>query len=355
MVMTLSASITLTVDNELARRGYQTLIVFEDIQHRSRVEKMAERLDGVAETELRFSEPASLLKAGQRTREAGVGARLIGVPQASRMVTPKIVAGRWLQPGDGRAIVMNQETAEENAINLGDTVTLNLGDLGDHQWQIIGFYRQVSVVPVPDNIYAPEQAIFQATPKHNVGRDLLVQIRRANAASADSVTTALKEMFERRSWDVADTQTVFEERSFFDNFFAQYIPMLMALAVIMAIVGGIGLMGSLSISVTERTKEIGVLRAIGAKTPVIMGMLVLEGVLQGVLSWLVAVPLSWALGQPLAALMGEAMFDIALDYQYNVQAMFVWLAMVVAISVLASVMPARNATRISVRESLAYA
>ncbi|MCG3208989.1 MAG: hypothetical protein FOGNACKC_02602 [Anaerolineae bacterium] len=355
MVMTLSASITLTVDNELARRGYQTRLTFEDIQRRSRVEPMAGRVEGVVSTELRFSEPASLLKAGQRTKEAGVGARLIGVPENSRMYVPKIVAGRWLRPGDGRVIVMNEETALDNNIHLGETVTLNLGDMGKPQWQVIGFYRQVSVVPVPDNIYAAEQAIFQATPKYNAGRDLLVQVNRRNAASAAAVTKELKELFERRGWDVADTQTIYEEKSFFDNFFAQYIPMLMGLAVIMAIVGGIGLMGSLSISVTERTKEIGVLRAIGAKTPVIMGMLVLEGVLQGVLSWLVAVPLSWALGQPLAALMGRAMFDIALDYQYSTPAMAVWLAMVAAIAVLASLMPARNATRISVRESLAYA
>ena len=86
-----------------------------------------------------------------------------------------------------------------------------------------------------------------------------------------------------------------------------------------------------------------------------MGMLILEGLLQGFASWLVAVPLSYFLGQPVAALMGEAMFDIALDYQYNLQAMFTWLAMVLIISILASVMPARNATAISVRESLAYA
>jgi putative ABC transport system permease protein len=97
------------------------------------------------------------------------------------------------------------------------------------------------------------------------------------------------------------------------------------------------------------------MRAIGAKTPVIMAMLILEGVLQGVISWLVAVPMSFLLGQPLAVLMGRAMFDIALDYQYHVAAMGIWLAMVVIISILASVIPARNATTISVRESLAYA
>jgi putative ABC transport system permease protein len=271
------------------------------------------------------------------------------------MYRPLIVAGRWLQPGDDRAIVLNAETAEDNNISLGEMVTLDLGELGDHQWQVVGFYRMVAVVPVPDTIYAPQEAIFRATPKHNIGQQLLVRTLAQDAASTEAITLQLKEMFDRRNWDIDDTQTIHEDRSFFDNFFAQYIPMLLALAVIMAIVGGIGLMGALSISVAERTKEIGVMRAIGAKTPVIMGMLILEGVLQGVISWLVAVPLSFLLGQPLAVLMGQAMFDIALDYQYNLTAMGIWLGMVVVISTLASVMPARTATTISVRESLAYA
>jgi putative ABC transport system permease protein len=355
MVMTLSNSITLTVDNELGRRSYQSLLIFEDNQRIDRIVRMAESLAGVEKAELRFIQPTSILKAGQRSREAGVGARLIGVPAGSDMYRPIVVVGRWLQPDDGRAIVMNAETAEENNIKVGDIVTLNLGVLGDNEWQVVGLYRMVAVVPVPDNIYALQEVIFHTTPKHNVGRELLVRTRDRSAAGVEKVTVQLEELFGQRNWDVEDSQTLYEDRSFFDNFFAQYIPMLLALAVIMAIVGGIGLMGSLSISVTERTKEIGVMRAIGAKTPVIMAMLILEGTLQGLISWLVAVPLSFSLGQPLAALMGQAMFDLALDYQYHWQAMLIWLGMVLVIAVLASVTPARHATHISVRESLAYA
>jgi putative ABC transport system permease protein len=353
--MTLSRSITLTVDNELGRRDYQGLLTFEEAQRIDRVTQMAESLEGVEAAEVRFSRSVSLLKIGQRTKEAGVGARLVGVPAGSQMYQPLVVAGRWLQPEDGQAIVMSEETAEENGITLGEWVTLDLGDLGDQEWQVVGFYRTIAVVPVPDNIYAPQEVIFRVTPKHNIGHDLLVRFQVEDADLAGSATVRLKEMFEKRNWEVADTQTLYEEQAFFDNFFAQYIPMHLALAIIMAIVGGIGLMGALSISVTERTKEIGVMRAIGAKTPVIMGMLVLEGILQGLFSWAIALPLSFLLGQPLAALMGEAMFNIALDYQYDLQAVLIWLAMVVVISILASVMPARNATRISVRESLAYA
>jgi putative ABC transport system permease protein len=131
--------------------------------------------------------------------------------------------------------------------------------------------------------------------------------------------------------------------------------MLLSLAIIVAVVGGIGLMGALSISVVERTKEIGVLRAIGARSRTISTMFIMEGGLQGALSWVLAVVISVLVAQPLTATMGHIILNMPLDFQYNVQAMFIWLGAVLFISVLASVLPARNATRISVRDSLAYA
>jgi putative ABC transport system permease protein len=71
-------------------------------------------------------------------------------------------------------------------------------------------------------------------------------------------------------------------------------------------------------------------------------------------SWLIAVPLSFALAQPLANALGQAMFDANLDYQYNYLAVLVWLVIVLVISTLASILPARSAMQISVRDSLAY-
>jgi putative ABC transport system permease protein len=131
--------------------------------------------------------------------------------------------------------------------------------------------------------------------------------------------------------------------------------MLLALSVIVAAVGAIALMGALSIGVIERTKEIGVLRAIGARSRTILGIFVMEGVLQGLSSWMIAVPISLLVSPSAAEAMGGIMFGATLDYQYNWLAVLIWLGIVVVISVLASILPARGATRISVRDSLAYA
>jgi putative ABC transport system permease protein len=86
-----------------------------------------------------------------------------------------------------------------------------------------------------------------------------------------------------------------------------------------------------------------------------MGMFVMEGILQGLFSWIIAVPLSFALGQYMAQTLGQVMFSANLDYRYNYSAVLIWLVVILIISTLASILPARNATRISVRDSLAYA
>jgi len=97
------------------------------------------------------------------------------------------------------------------------------------------------------------------------------------------------------------------------------------------------------------------LRAIGARSPTILSIFVMEGILQGMLSWLVAIPISILVSPTVADAMGHAMFGATLDYQYNWPAVLIWLGIVIVISVLASILPARGATRISVRDSLAYA
>lgn len=357
IIISLSSSIAFTLGSEFKRRGYDTTIYFEGRERIDRVVAMAESVDGVEKAEVWFTQSASILREGQRTKEAGLGAEINGVPIGSGMYKPLIVAGRWLQPGDEheQVIVMGKETADDNNIKLGDVVTLSLGELGDEDWQVVGFYRVIFGGGfATDTIYAPQNAVFAATKKHNKGGRLFVRTRFHGEDYVEAATDQLKDLYSERNMDVSYSQTAYEERRFADSQFSITINMLLALAVIVALVGGIGLMGSLSISVVERIREIGVMRAIGARSGTMMGMFVMEGVLQGLLSWAIAVPTSFILGKPMANALGQAIFDVNLDYAYNFEAVIIWLVITLVVSTLASILPARNATLISVRESLAY-
>ncbi|HSK48511.1 MAG TPA: FtsX-like permease family protein, partial [Coriobacteriia bacterium] len=118
-------------------------------------------------------------------------------------------------------------------------------------------------------------------------------------------------------------------------------------------VGGIGLSGTMSINVLESTREIGVMRAIGASNASIYQIFIAEGVVVGLVSWafgvVVSVPLSWLLARAL----GEAM-SFPLSFAFSPEGVVAWLAFVVVISVLASLLPASRAARVSVAEAIAY-
>jgi putative ABC transport system permease protein len=356
VVMSLSTSITLTLDNVLTRNKYDTIIFFEENERVDWVVALARSLDEVKQAEVRFGHPASILKEGQRTKEAGLGTELVGIPADSTLFQPLLVAGRWLLPHDDRAVVMSKDTADDNNIKLGDTIIIDLNELGKGDWQVVGFYHDIFAGRIDnvDALYANQEAVCRATKKYNRGRHLFVRTHAHQADYVAAVTSRLKNLYEAQSIEVRSSQTAYESRQEVEGEFGVTISMLLIVAIILAIVGGIGLMGALSISVVERTREIGVMRTIGARTYTIMSLFVMEGVLQGLMSWLMVAPLSFILGQPLSNAVGQIMFGIDMDYQYNIQALFIWLVVVLIISTLASLVPARNATRISVRQSLAY-
>lgn len=357
IVMTLSASLTYTLDTDLKRRGYDIRLGFDEAQSANRVLSMLRSVPGVAEAELWFTTPAAILKEGQRLKEAGVGAQVIGIPAGSDYYRPLMLAGRWFQPGDGRVIVISKDTADDNNLKVGDTVTLNMFELGDGEWQVIGIFQVIFTDGFDTTpIYAPLETVAAATKQYNEGTRLLVRTTSSSPAAIEAIFTQLKNLYEAREMDIGvyESSTTAKDRAEALNEFGVTTTMLLALAVIVALVGGIGLMGSLSISVVERTREIGVMRAIGARSRTIMGMFMMEGVLQGLLSWALAVPLSFVLARLLGNALGQIMFDANLDYRYDLSAVLVWLVIILVISTLASLVPARSATQVSVRESLAY-
>ena len=126
------------------------------------------------------------------------------------------------------------------------------------------------------------------------------------------------------------------------------------MALLMAIVGGISLTGTMLLNVLERIREVGVMRAIGARSDAVVQIFIVEGVIIGLISWLVGALLAWPLGSVLSSALGEELVGFQLSYVYSLPGLGIWLVAAVLLSIASSYFPARRAAQLTVREVLAY-
>ena len=127
-----------------------------------------------------------------------------------------------------------------------------------------------------------------------------------------------------------------------------------AIAGISLLVGGIGIMNIMYVSVTERTREIGVMRSIGAADRSIISIVIVEGVTVGLISMLFGGILAIPITQVLDYVVGMAFIESPVRFIYSLEGVIWWLVLILVLSVVASILPARNAVRLTIRDVLAY-
>jgi putative ABC transport system permease protein len=128
--------------------------------------------------------------------------------------------------------------------------------------------------------------------------------------------------------------------------------MFQSAAIVMAAVGAIGLLSTLSMSVFERLREIGVMRSIGASSFTVTSQFLVEGMVVGMSAWIVAAPLSYLLALGLISSLG---MDSAIEgIGYEPIALLIGLIGMIVITVLASIGPSLSAARKTVSEILRY-
>jgi putative ABC transport system permease protein len=298
---------------------------------------------------------AKIRLMGQPESDDDKSATVFGVPLPTELYGAQLRVGRWLKPDDTDAVVLNQKLAEDLGVGVGDWITLDHGLKGTSDWQVVGLLFD----PVINNsAHVPREPMIRAIGEVGRASTLWVQTNRSDAEGEKEVAQELRAYFDAHKIKV-NAQSIFFDDTASEIIqgilfrFGIIISLLAAMAVIIAIVGSIGLSGVLSLSVLERRREIGVMRAIGASSGKISRLFIGEGLILGILSWLIALPLSIPAGYAMTQAMGVAL-QTEIVYRYTPVGAFYWLGIIVVLSIVASWFPARGATRISVRESLAY-
>jgi putative ABC transport system permease protein len=270
------------------------------------------------------------------------------------MLEPSIFMGRALRPDDHNAIVVAPALFQnEPDIELGDDITIKI-DGREDQYTIVGAMEMMSNEAVGYMVYMSYNDYVRHVREPNRSNALIFTTETADLESQRQIASQVETQFDRSDIKVVSNFLIAEERAEIDSAFAIIVALLMVMTILLASVGGLGLAGTMSLNVIERTREIGVMRAYGAKNKAIFRIVIIEGLLIGMLSWLLAIGLSVPLSVGLARTIGLSFLAYPMQASYSIYGIFLWALLVILISIFASFLPALRAVRLTVTEVLAY-
>jgi putative ABC transport system permease protein len=349
-VISARASLYRTLDNSLQYRQYDLWVTMKRPYRAARLEREARDVPGVVRVEsFGFSSTVSRPHPDGRVTDNFV---MVALPAGTDMFLPPVIRGRWLRPDDEQAIVVNNKLLEDEPdIEVGAELELEI-EGRETTWRVVGIADEAFAIPT---VYVNYPYFTRAVREVGRARGLWVTTeQRGEEAFQAEVTRSFEEQFREANLRIRSLDTIADLRSFQEFHYELITVVLLMMAFLLAAVGGLGLMGTMSINVLERRREIGVMRSIGASDRTVKHLVIAEGSVITLLSWFIAVLVAFPLGKQLGDAVGMAFLERTLNYTFALSGVLLWFAIVVGLAALASYVPAQSASRLTVREVLAY-
>ena len=347
-VLSINASVDATLKSFMRHHQYDVSIEMARPYRIDRLERTAQQLPGVTAVESWSIDSALRMRADDSESDPF---RIYAVPYDTALIDPQLEDGRWLEATDVNTLVVNSDLLDkESDIAVGDDLRLDIGHR-ELSGQVVGIIRTDSQGPA---IYMDLDQYAYLTRTPGQATHLQVIAHDQDPAQQDALRTQLFQQLEAAGFEVSGTRTAQQINNSNELMFTIIVAILVLMALLLAAVGGLGLATTMSINMLERIREIGVLRAIGASNASVRQIVLAEGLVIGALSWSLGALLSLPVSAFLSDQVGLALLKVPLNYQYSIAAATLWFFALMLIAVAASLGPAKNAVRLTIREVLSY-
>ena len=364
------ASMINTLDRLFATKRFDLTVALNTMYSFEKIEQAINKIPGVARTEgwiftqASIAEPSAASSANRGGTHGSAGGGLhgggpasgesfsvLGLPDNTTMLKSDIVEGRDLLPGETDTIVVNSALAGRSAqMKVGSSVNLRMGP-AEKNWRIVGIAQEPFS---PATAYVPRRYFEEAGGHVGMTNSLRLALEKTDRVSINQVKTNLDQALEQAGIRASGSNSKGDSRFGFDQHMVMIYVFLIVMSCILAGVGGLGLMTTMSLNVLERRREMGVLRAIGATPSAIWMIIVAEGGVIGLLSWALAGLAAWPVSKALGDLILTLMFKTRLSFLFELRGLLIWLVVSLCLCVVASFWPAWRASRQSVREAIGY-
>ncbi len=276
---------------------------------------------------------------------------MLALPMNSKLLNPTVKAGTWLQQENENGVVLNQMVRGSNRdLKVGDEIRLSV-EGKPHTWKIVGLVEDVGSGAAA---YVSKKYFEKITNTERRSNMLRIGYEDRSKQNAVVKNKEIEKLLEQKNISVNASIPVWLLQNAIAAHMKVLVNSLLAMAVLMAIVGTLALLSTMSMNVMERTREIGVMRAIGATPKRIRSLITWEGIIIGVMSIFIALVLALVFSSFMGRFIGNMSFRTPLSLVFSEYAFIIWVAIILIGSYLATLYPSRRAIKLTTREALSY-
>ena len=348
---------SLNRDKELRRWDVEVRLAVSDQAPAVALTDLLAEIPEVTRVEAWSSVQTSLILPGQEfsvTRtypDQGHGSIAVTVvpPDSSLIDPPPLLEGRWLRPDETGAVVISQMKTTEGLTGMhsGDAIQLSIGGRST-SWLVVGIAE--SVGGHGGGFFITRDGYEAAT---GVSQPNLLRIVTDNQDEGTRITVAraAESTLTEAGFVVRSAASVSRSAAASAGHMLPLILVFLGLSIATSVVGFAGLASTMGANVLERTREFGVMSAIGAPASTIRRLVVLEGIFIALVSCLSAAIPALLLT---AVMIANLPMPVNIPFRMSAPAILIWIVAVVLGAALATLAPASRASRLTVREALTY-
>jgi putative ABC transport system permease protein len=330
-------SLMRVVDASLAQRGHDLEVQLQQPAPGAEIESIAREIPGVEIAE-------AFRRAIVNIGDARVS--LVGYPAGTRLLKFAVTEGRWPRGDELSAVVINRTLQSASpSLRVGSEAALKLPDR-EERVRIVGLVEEIGA----PTIYAAMPTFESTTNLGDAAQSLRVKVA---AGQERGVASALDQAL----LNAHHPANLIDTRDDFRRGLGEHLSVVTSVMKMIALgamlIGGISLVASVSLGVIERTREIGVVRTLGATPRAVLSLFLVEGAAVAALSAVIAVALSIYFARLLNSIAENGLLHVAVPL-YVSRVGLAFLCSGAFAIILGVWLAVRRLMRVSVREVLAY-
>ena len=280
------------------------------------------------------------------------GAGIVALPFNTKLLKLKMIKGSWLTSSTELEIVMNQQAWDiYKQPSIGSEIMLTIENK-NIKTRIIGISEQFEKPKIYMDIYKYD-ALFN--PSHLVNSIMFVA-KENDYKRVIELKRNIENAIAPSDFQVLYVMSQAERVKIIYDHLNIILMTIVFLSFLVLVVSAVGMASATGINIMERTREIGVMRAIGATPKKIYSLFVMEGMITSVLSIILGLLFSWPLSKLAAIFFGNLMLGKEAELQYAFSPVGFGITVVVTILFgwSASRIPAKSAINVPTHKALSY-